>query len=404
MLDIETKTQPVPLLDLKAQYATLREEIREAIDRVADSQHFILGPEVEALEREVAAYSQCEFGIGVSSGSDALLVALMAIDLKPGDEVITSPYTFFATAGAVSRLNARPVFVDIDPLTYNLDPAKVAAAITDRTRAIIPIHLYGQMADMDPLLELAREHELHVIEDAAQAIGAESRGRRAGSVGDLSCFSFFPSKNLGGFGDGGMVTTNDAELAKRVKLLRNHGYSPKYYNKVVGGNFRLDAIQAAVLRVKLKYLDGWTEARQRNADTYRRLFAEAELSIKPTAVSVSDGSSTSVGQLKEMSGVVLPLEVAEGRHIYNQFVIRSGQRDQLIQHLKDHKIGTEIYYPVPMHVQECFADLGYQPGDFPLSELAAAETLALPIYPELTDEMLSIVVDAIADFYRRKTP
>jgi len=404
MLDIETKTQPVPLLDLKAQYATLREEIREAIDRVADSQQFILGPEVEALEREVAAYSQCEFGIGVSSGSDALLVALMAIDLKPGDEVITSPYTFFATAGAVSRLNARPVFVDIDPLTYNLDPAKVAAAITDRTRAIIPIHLYGQMADMDPLLELAREHKLHVIEDAAQAIGAESRGRRAGSVGDLSCFSFFPSKNLGGFGDGGMVTTNDAELAKRVKLLRNHGYSPKYYNKVVGGNFRLDAIQAAVLRVKLKYLDGWTEARQRNADTYRRLFAEAELSIKPTAVSVSDGSSTSVGQLKEMSGVVLPLEVAEGRHIYNQFVIRSGQRDQLIQHLKDHKIGTEIYYPVPMHVQECFADLGYQPGDFPLSELAAAETLALPIYPELTDEMLSIVVDAIADFYRRKTP
>jgi len=404
MLDIETKTQPVPLLDLKAQYATLREEIREAIDRVADTQQFILGPEVEALEREVAAYSQCEFGIGVSSGSDALLVALMAIDLKPGDEVITSPYTFFATAGAVSRLSARPVFVDIDPLTYNLDPAKVAAAITDRTRAIIPIHLYGQMADMDPLLELAREHKLHVIEDAAQAIGAESRGRRAGSVGDLSCFSFFPSKNLGGFGDGGMVTTNDAELAKRVKLLRNHGYSPKYYNKVVGGNFRLDAIQAAVLRVKLKYLDGWTEARQRNADTYRRLFAEAELSIKPTAVSVSDGSSTSVGQLKEMSGVVLPLEVAEGRHIYNQFVIRSGQRDQLIQHLKDHKIGTEIYYPVPMHVQECFADLGYQPGDFPLSELAAAETLALPIYPELTDEMLSIVVDAIADFYRRKTP
>ena len=404
MLDIETKTQPVPLLDLKAQYATLREEIREAIDRVADSQHFILGPEVEALEREVAAYSQCEFGIGVSSGSDALLVALMAIDLKPRDEVITSPYTFFATAGAVSRLNARPVFVDIDPLTYNLDPAKVAAAITDRTRAIIPIHLYGQMADMDPLLELARENKLHVIEDAAQAIGAESRGRRAGSVGDLSCFSFFPSKNLGGFGDGGMVATNDAELAKRVKLLRNHGYSPKYYNKVVGGNFRLDAIQAAVLRVKLKYLDGWTEARQRNADTYRRLFAEAELNIKPTAVSGWDGSSTSGGQLKEMSGVVLPLEVAEGRHIYNQFVIRSGQRDQLIKQLKDRKIGTEIYYPVPMHLQECFADLGYQPGDFPLSELAAAETLALPIYPELTDEMLSIVVDAIADFYRRRTP
>jgi dTDP-4-amino-4,6-dideoxygalactose transaminase len=395
MLDTESKTRPVPLLDLKAQYATLRQEIREAIDRVADSQHFILGPEVEALEKEIAAYSQCEFGIGMSSGSDALLVALMAIDLKPGDEVITSTYTFFATAGAISRLNAKPVFVDIDPLTYNIDPKQVAAAITDRTRAVIPIHLYGQVADMDPIMEIARQHKLIVIEDAAQAIGAESRGRRAGSIGDMGCFSFFPSKNLGGFGDGGMITTNDAELAKQIKLLRNHGYSPKYYNKVVGGNFRLDAIQAAILRVKLKYLDQWTEARQRNAATYRRLFEEAELGIKRSAVAGN--------RLADLSGVVLPEEAPDGRHIYNQFVIRSGHRDELMKHLKERKIGTEIYYPVPMHMQECFADLNYHSGDFPLSESAAAETLALPIYPELTEEMMATVVDAIADFYKSRT-
>ena len=395
MLDMETKTRPVPLLDLKAQYAPLREEIREAIDRVADAQYFILGPEVEALEKEIAAYSQCEFGIGMSSGSDALLVALMAIDLKPGDEVITSTYTFFATAGAVARLNAKPVFVDIDPLTYNIDAKQVAAAITDHTRAIIPVHLYGQVADMDPIMEIARAHKLYVIEDAAQAIGAEAHGRRAGSIGDLGCFSFFPSKNLGGFGDGGMITTNDAELAKKIKLLRNHGYSPKYYNKVVGGNFRLDAIQAAILRVKLKYLDQWTEGRQRNAATYRRLFEEAELSLKP---------STIAGQpLSEFSGVVLPEENSDSRHIYNQFVIRSGHRDELMKHLKERKIGTEIYYPVPMHVQECFADLDYHAGDFPLSESAAAETLALPIYPELTEEMMATVVDAIADFYNSRT-
>jgi dTDP-4-amino-4,6-dideoxygalactose transaminase len=396
MATTEKEVRPVPLLDLKAQYTSLREEIREAIDRVADAQYFILGPEVEALEKEIAAYSQCEFGIGMSSGSDALLVALMAIDLKPGDEVITSTYTFFATAGAISRLNAKPVFVDIDPLTYNIDPKQVEAAINDRTRAIIPIHLYGQVADMDPIMEIARRHELYVIEDAAQAIGAESNGRRAGSIGDMGCFSFFPSKNLGGFGDGGMITTNNAELAKQVKLLRNHGYSPKYYNKVVGGNFRLDAIQAAILRVKLKYLDQWTEGRQRNAATYRRLFAEAELAINPSAI-------TTNSPLSGMSGVVLPEEVPGGRHIYNQFVIRSGRRDELMKHLKDRKIGTEIYYPVPMHQQECFADLDYHAGDFPLSESAAAETLALPIYPELTEEMMAAVVDAIADFYKSRT-
>lgn len=381
----ETQPQAVPLLDLKAQYATIRDELREAIDRVAESQHFILGPEVEDLEREVADYSQCAHGIGVSSGSDALLVALMAINIKPGDEVITTPYTFFATAGAVARLGARPVFVDIDPLTYNIDPGKIEAAITERTRAIIPVHLYGQMADMNPIMETAARHDLYVIEDAAQAIGSEYKGHRAGSIGHFGCFSFFPSKNLGGFGDGGMVTANDAELADRVKLLRNHGYRPKYYNKVVGGNFRLDAIQAAVLRVKLRYLDAWTEARQKNAALYRDLFAEAGLNVSPGS---ADGAN----------GVVLPTEAADCRHIYNQFVIRSQRRDALMAHLKERKVGTEIYYPVPMHLQECFADLNYKPGDFPLSERAAEETVALPIYPELTEAMLSSVVSAIADF------
>jgi dTDP-4-amino-4,6-dideoxygalactose transaminase len=407
--DERAKSRPVPLLDLKAQYATIREELREAIDRVAESQHFILGPEVEGLETEVAAYSQSEYGIGVSSGSDALLVALMAIDLKPGDEVITTPYTFFATAGAVARLGAKSVFVDIDPLTYNIDPEAIEAAINERTRAIIPVHLYGQVAEMNPIMEIAERHKLYVIEDAAQAIGAEDKGRRAGSIGHFGCFSFFPSKNLGGFGDGGMITTNDPELADKVKLLRNHGYRPKYYNKVVGGNFRLDAIQAAVLRVKLKYLDQWTEARQRNAARYRDLFAEAELSINPASLSYlqpggdAESGSNAGSTLADSKGVVLPTEAPERRHIYNQFIIRSGLRDELMAHLKERKIGTEIYYPVPMHIQECFADLGYRVGDFPASESAADETLALPIYPELTEEMLASVVNAVADFYAGRT-
>lgn len=411
MLDLESSLQsttekitPVPLLDLQAQYATIREEVRAALDRVIDSQHFILGPEVEALEREVAEYSQCKFGIGVSSGSDALLVCLMAIDLKPGDEVITTPYTFFATAGAVSRLGGRPVFVDIDPLTYNIDAQKIEEAITRRTRAIIPVHLYGQMADMNPILEIARHHKLIVIEDAAQAIGSEYDGRRAGSIADFGCFSFFPSKNLGGFGDGGMVTAQDPQLADRVKLLRNHGYHPKYYNKVVGGNFRLDALQAAVLRVKLKYLDDWTGARQRNAARYRDLFSAAGLSItrQPLDSMRSEGSTTGASDGRAMNlaqtpGVVLPSETNE-RHIYNQFVVRSGRRDELMSHLKRHQIGTEIYYPVPMHLQECFADLGHHAGDFPASECAAKETLALPIYPEMTEEQQRSVVNGVAEF------
>ncbi|MEZ4859689.1 MAG: DegT/DnrJ/EryC1/StrS family aminotransferase [Caldilineaceae bacterium] len=373
------QAMPVPLLDLKAQYATIRAEVRAAMDRVAESQYFILGPEVKALEAEVAAYSQCRFGIGVSSGTDALLVALMALDLEPGDEIITTPYTFFATAGSVARLGAKAVFVDIDPANYNLDPAGIEAAITPRTRAIMPVHLYGQMADMDPIMALAEAHKLVVIEDAAQAIGSEYKGRRAGSIGHLGCFSFFPSKNLGGFGDGGMVVTNDAELAEKVTLLRSHGAKPKYYHNLVGGNFRLDALQAAVLRVKLNYLDEWTAGRQRNAATYRRLFTEM-------------GLDNVIG---------LPAEMAEVRHIYNQFIIRCPQRDELMAHLKTHGIGHEIYYPVPMHLQECFAEWGYQAGDFPHSEAAANETLAIPIYPELTDEMLRTVVEVIAAFYDR---
>ncbi|MEK6303078.1 MAG: DegT/DnrJ/EryC1/StrS family aminotransferase [Acidobacteriota bacterium] len=384
----EVAFQPVPLLDLKAQHATIRDEVRDAIDRVVESQHFILGPEVEALEREIAEYSGCSHGIGVSSGTDALLVALMAIDLKPGDEVITTPYTFFATAGAIARLGGKPVLIDIDPLTYNIDPALIEAAITSRTRAIIPVHLYGQMADMDPIMEIAERRGLYIIEDAAQAIGSEYKGLRAGSIGHLGCFSFFPSKNLGGVGDGGMVTSNDGELAHRVKLLRNHGYSPKYYNKVVGGNFRLDAIQAAVLRVKLRYLDQWTEARQRNAAVYRDLFGEAGLTV--TLDEFSAG----------LPGVVLPLESPNVRHIYNQFVIRSHRRDDLLKHLKERQIGTEVYYPVPMHLQECFAELGYGKGDFLASESAADQTLALPIYPELTSEMLATVVEATSEFVR----
>jgi dTDP-4-amino-4,6-dideoxygalactose transaminase len=386
--------QSVPLLDLKAQYAPIREEIRAAMDRVADSQYFIGGPEVEGLERAVAAYSQCQFGIGVTSGTDALIVALMAIGIQPGDEVITPPYTFFATGGSVHRLGAKPVYVDIDPFTYNIDPAQIEAAITSRTRAIIPVHLYGQMADMDPIMEIARRHNLVVIEDAAQAIGSEYRGRRAGSIGHIGCFSFFPSKNLGGFGDGGMVTTNDPDLAKQIKLLRNHGAEPKYYHKVVGGNFRLDALQAAVLRIKLKYLDGWTAARQRNAARYRQMFNAVGLT--DGGRDMEDGRSTIV---PGPSYLVMPYDAGYGRHIYNQFIIRTDRRDAVMAKLKARQIGHEIYYPVPLHLQECFADLGYKPGDMPASESAARETLALPIYGELSEAQQQAVVETIAAAY-----
>jgi dTDP-4-amino-4,6-dideoxygalactose transaminase len=381
--------QAIPLLDLKEQNTRIGPEIRAAIDRVIESQHFILGPEVEALEREVAAYSQCQYGIGVSSGTDALLVALMALDIGPGDEVITTPYSFFATAGSIARLGARPVFVDIDPSTFNIVPEKLEERITARTRAIMPVHLYGQMAEMDEIMEVARHHKLYVIEDAAQAIGAEYGGRRAGSIGDLGCFSFYPTKNLGGFGDGGLVTTNDPGLDERVKRLRNHGYAARYYNKEVGGNFRLDAIQAAVLRVKLKYLEEWTEARRRNATRYSTLFEEAQLVLSGLHPSAP---------LKE-NGVLLPAEAQDSRHIYNQFVIRTRRRDELQGFLRERGVGTEIYYPVPLHLQECFAGRGWTEGDYPQSERAARETLALPIYPELTAEQQAVVVETIREFF-----
>ncbi len=369
----------VPLLDLKAQYSVVKAEVEAAIAEVLESQHFILGPKVDQCEKAVAAYSACAHAIGVSSGSDALLVCLMAENIGPGDEVITTPYTFFATAGAVARVGATPIFVDIDPATYNLDVAQVRSKVTPRTRAIIPVHLYGQMGDMDPVMDVASEHGLVVIEDAAQAIGAEYKGRRAGSIGHYGCFSFFPSKNLGAAGDGGMVVTNDVQRAEKVRCLRAHGSKPKYHHKIIGGNFRLDAIQAAIVSAKLPHLDTWTAARQRNAKRYDQLFREAGLQI---------GLPT-----------VLP-----GRHIFNQYVIRIAKRNELQAYLQKKGIGTEVYYPVPMHLQECFAYLGHARGAFPESERAAEETLALPIYPEMTEAQARFVVECIGEFLADNQP
>jgi len=375
----------VPLLDLKPQYRQIREEVRRVTDEIYESQQFILGPRVSGLEAEVAAYCRTNHAVGVSSGTDALLLALMALDVGQGDLVLTTPYSFFATAGAIVRLGARPVFADIDADSYNLAPGAAAAALEAlspasrrRVKAMIPVHLYGQMAPLEALGALAETWNLAVVEDAAQAIGAEDdRGRRAGSIGTAGCFSFFPSKNLGGFGDGGMVTCNDAELAERMRILRVHGSHPKYHHHLVGGNFRLDALQAAIVSVKLRYLDQWTAGRQANAATYRRLFAEAGLEDR----------------------IGLPAE-GPGRHIYNQFVIRvPRRRDALRDHLVSRGVGCEIYYPVPLHLQPCFADLGYEEGDFPESERAAAETLALPIYPELSDDQQHYVVDQIRTFF-----
>jgi dTDP-4-amino-4,6-dideoxygalactose transaminase len=378
----------VPLLDLKAQHASIRAEVMAAISEVMESQQFILGPQVKQLEQEVAKYSQCRHAVGVTSGTDALLVSLMTECIGPGSEVITTPYSFFATAGCVTRVGAKPVFVDIDPVSFNIDPARIEAAITPRTRAIIPVHLYGQMAEMDPIMEIAKKHSLAVIEDGAQAIGAEYKGRRAGSVGHYGCFSFFPSKNLGGAGDGGMVTVKeDDDRAERLRVMRGHGGKPKYYHSVIGGNFRLDTLQAAVLIVKLRHLDGWTAGRQKNADTYRRLFREA-------------GVVVGLADMKGRKGLVLPEELPGRRHIYNQFVIRVDRRDDLRAHLKEKGIGNEVYYPVPFHMQKCYAGLGYKEGDFPASECAARESLALPIYPELTDEMIAEVVGVVAGFVR----
>ena len=366
----------VPLLDLQAQYATIRAEIRAAIDRVCESQRFILGAEVTALEEELAAFCGVRFALGVSSGTDALLMSLMALRIGPGDEVITTPYSFFATAGVIARLGARPVFVDIDPATFTLDPQAVPARITARTKAIVPVHLFGRCVDLDPLLEVARAQGITVIEDATQAIAArDAQGRLAGAIGAMGCFSFFPSKNLGAFGDAGMVVTNDEQLAETLRMLRVHGGKTKYSHQVIGGNFRLDALQAAVLRVKLAYLATWTAARRANAERYRTLFAEAALA----------------------GYVALPTDVAG--HIYHQFVVLAPARDRLQAFLRERGIETEIYYPLPLHLQECFLDLGYREGDFPRAESVAHQALALPIYPELTEPQQRYVVSQISEFY-----
>jgi dTDP-4-amino-4,6-dideoxygalactose transaminase len=375
----------VPLLDLAAHHEPLQKEIMAAIEQVFKSQAFILGPEVTKLEERVASYCQTRGAIGVSSGTDALLIALMALGIGPGDEVVTTPYSFFATAGAVVRLGAKPVLVDIDPRTFNIDPAKIEKVVTAKTKALIPVHLYGQCADMAPIMDIATRHRLAVIEDAAQAIGTEYKdGTRAGSIGTVGCLSFFPSKNLGALGDGGMVVTNDAELAERIKVLRVHGSKPKYYHKLIGGNFRIDSLQAAVLNVKLNYLDGWTKRRQENARRYETLFKQSGLVQKGTV------------QLPE---AVYRESGHKHYHIYNQFVLRVERRDALMAHLKQKGIGSEIYYPVPFHVQECFRYLGYKEGDFPESERAAGETVAIPIYPELTAAQQTEVVDAVKAFY-----
>ncbi|MFQ5597673.1 MAG: DegT/DnrJ/EryC1/StrS family aminotransferase [Nitrospiria bacterium] len=375
----------VPLLDLHAHHAPIKDEIFKVFESVFQSQAYILGPEVAKLEASIAAYCGVDHAIGVSSGTDALLISLMSLGIGTGDEVITSTYTFFATGGAIARVGAKPVFVDIDPESYNIAPEKIGQAVTDKTKAIIPVHLYGQVADMEAISGISKKHGLKIIEDAAQAIGAEYQdGRRAGSFGDLGCFSFFPSKNLGALGDGGMVVTNDSALAERVRKMRVHGGHPKYYHKMIGGNFRLDSLQAGVVNVKLQYLDRWTARRRENAKRYVALFQKSGL-IEKIALG-------------------LPKAVYAGTrckhdHIYNQFVIRVPDRDTLREFLKKEEIGNEVYYPIPLHLQACFQNLGYKAGDCPEAERAAHETIALPIFPELTPEIQGVVVDAIKRFY-----
>jgi dTDP-4-amino-4,6-dideoxygalactose transaminase len=359
----------IPFLDLKAQYATIKSDVLAAVSEVMESQRCIGGPKVTELEEKIAAISDCKFAVGASSGTDAILNSLMSLDIGASDEVITTPFTFFATVGCIVRTGARPIFVDIDPKTYNVNSNLVESAITKKTKAIIPVHLFGQMTDMDPIVEIASKYNLAIIEDAAQSITSTYKGRKAGSIGTVGCFSFFPSKNLGGAGDGGMVVTNNEQLYNRLKIMRNHGANPKYYHQFVGGNFRLDPIQAAVLLVKLSFLDSWSEARRRNAAFYNEKFADTAIEI--------------------------PYINADCVSIYNQYVVRILQRDQIITLLRKENIGCEIYYPCPMHMQECFKDLGYKQGDFPEAEKASKEVLALPVYPELTDEMKDHVAETI---------
>lgn len=374
----------VPLLELKLQYKYIQQDIKEAVAAVLESQQFIMGPQVSSLEERVGTYVGSKNAIAVASGSDALLISLMAIGIKPGDAVITTTYTFFATAGAVSRLNAVPVFVDIDPKTYNIDPQLIEEILHKKSfgqkiKAIIPVHLFGQSAEMNSIMDIARRHNLIVIEDAAQAIGAEYDGKKTGSMGEFGCFSFFPSKNLGAYGDGGLVVTDNDEFAEKLRILRLHGSRPKYHHKFIGLNSRLDNIQAAVLEVKLKHIDKWNEGRILNAEWYNKKFAEAGLIGDFINVPYSNGCG----------------------HVYNQYVIRAGNRDGLAKHLKNNGVGCEIYYPIPLHLQECYKNLGYKEGDFPISEFAAKETLALPVYPELSMEQKEYVVENVRKFYGR---
>jgi len=377
----------VPFFDLSVQFKSIENEIKLAIDEVFQSQQFIMGPQVQALEKTIAQYCRTPYAIGIASGSDALLLSMMAIGIGTGDEVLLPPFTFFATAGAVSRLGATPVFVDIDQVTYNIDPSKIDEKITPRTKAIIPVHLFGQCADMDPLLKIAEKKNLFVIEDAAQALGAEykpmaaSEGRLAGQIGNFGCFSFYPTKNLGAFGDAGMIVTNNSELAEKVRLLRVHGSQPKYFHKAIGINSRLDTIQAAILLVKFKYLEKWTTERQKKAERYQLLFQNLSSSI---------------------NGFKLPTIQYQNRHIFHQYVIRVPERDRLRQFLTEEGIGTDIYYPVPLHLQECYSFLKYHRGDLPNSEKASEEVLALPIYPELTEDQQTAVVDCIKAFYKKR--
>lgn len=410
----------VPLLDLKPQYHALKKELDAAILKVAESQYFILGPEVDAFEKEMASFIGVKHALGISSGTDALLLALMAIDIGPGDEVIVPTYSFFATAGVVARLHATPVFVDSDPVSFNIDPKNLRAAVTPRTKAIMPVHLYGQSAEMDEIMAIARERGLRVVEDGAQAIGVQFKdGRQVGTIGDIGCFSFFPSKNLGGYGDGGLVTTNDDALFEKLKFMRVHGMNPKYYHKMVGGNFRLDAIQAAVLRVKLPHLNAWSAGRRKNAELYAKLFIEAGLAEAPGRVKYDDrnrillpaaiyGRAQAPSPESRIPNAQHPIHNSRytntqvpNHHIFNQFIIRVKERDALREHFTKREVATEIYYPVPFHRQECFQYLKPDLGAFPVSDRFAAESIALPIYPELSQEQIEWVVKSAAEFYVR---
>jgi len=365
---------PIPILDLRAQYATYKSEALQAISEVCDSQSFALGPAVAAFEEQIRTYLECKYAVGVSSGTDALLVSLMALNIKPGDEVITTPFSFFSTASSIVRLGAKPVFVDVDQDSYNIDANQIEQRITEKTLAIIPVHLFGQAAQMKPIMEMAQRHSLFVIEDAAQAIGAVQDGTKCGSFGEFGCFSFYPTKNLGGFGDGGLVTTNNEELAEKVKILRNHGQNPTYFYKMIGGNFRLDGIQGAVLNVKLRYLDQWNERRRQNAALYDEYFTDSL--IKPPKIDPNNFS------------------------IYHQYTITAPERDRLQKFLSENKIGSAIFYPKPLHLQECFSYLGYKEGDLAVAERLCKEVLSLPIYPELTPGQIEYIAQKVFEFYR----